>query len=201
MQRREEKPSVVRFPARGTALLLALLSLQAAVATAAVVKDVTIPDTVEVGGRVLRLNGTGIRSKFFVDVYAAALHVTTPSPQAATLIAADEPKRMVMHFLHSKVESGKINDAWREGFQANAAPSLPALQERLDRFTGFFTQDLLRGDTVVFTYLPGEGTLVEVKGTLRGTIQGEDFMRALFSVWLGESPVDKGLKKGLLANP
>jgi hypothetical protein len=35
-------------------------------------------------------------------------------------------------------------------------------------------------------------------GEVLGTVQGEDFYRALLKVWLGDKPADKGLKKAWL---
>ncbi|HEY5998777.1 MAG TPA: chalcone isomerase family protein [bacterium] len=166
---------------------------------AAVVKGVTFPDSVAIGGRECRLNGVGVRTKFIVSVYLGALYVATPTADGVAAIAADEPKRTVLHFVHSKVEAEKIREAWREGFAANAGAALPQLKERLERFAGWFDEDLHKDERIELTYVPGKGTEVAVKGKVRGTIEGADFMRALWSVWLGEKPVDGGLKEGMLA--
>jgi len=57
--------------------------------------------------------------------------------------------------------------------------------------------DAKKGSTIVITYVPGSGTMLSTAGE-RSIIPGKDFADALFSVWLGPSPVDDGLKKGLL---
>jgi hypothetical protein len=51
---------------------------------------------------------------------------------------------------------------------------------------------------MAFTYVPGEGTTVEVKGEEKGTIEGKEFADALFASWIGEHPATGKLKKGLL---
>lgn len=180
------------------AAVAAAVVLAAGTAGAATVKGVAFPDAVTVEGRECRLNGVGVRTKFVVSVYLGALYLATPTADAAVAVAADEPKRVVMHFLHSKVEGEKIRAAWREGFADNAGAALPQLAERLARFEAWFDADLLAGDQIVLTYAPGRGTEVSVKGAVRGTVEGADFMQALWSVWLGKKPVDGGLKKGML---
>ncbi len=35
-------------------------------------------------------------------------------------------------------------------------------------------------------------------GVKKGTIEGHDFKKALFGIWLGDNPADSGLKTGLL---
>jgi hypothetical protein len=181
-----------------TLVVIAMLAGSAGGAGAATVKGVSFPDAVEIGGRECRLNGVGVRTKFVVSVYLGALYLATPTGDAAAAVAADEPKRTVLHFVHSKVEAEKIREAWRDGFAANAGAALPQLAERLERFSAWFDQDLLQGEQIVLTYLPGKGTEVVVKGALRGVVEGADFMQALWSVWLGAKPVDGGLKKGML---
>lgn len=178
--------------------MAAALVCLAGTAGAATVKGVTFPDTIAIGGKECRLVGVGVRSKIVISVYLGALYLATPTGDAAAAIAADEPKRTVMHFLYSKVEAEKLREGWREGFAANAGAAQPQLAARLDRFNSWFDADLLKGEQVVLTYLPGQGTEVSVKGAVRGTIEGADFMRALWAVWLGEKPADGGLKKGML---
>lgn len=189
-----------RVPAAIMSVVLAMAAFAAAPvpARAATVKGVEFPDAVEVGGRECRLNGVGVRTKLFVKVYLGALYLTTPTADAAAAIAADEPKRVVMHFIHSRVDAGKVREGLQEGFAASAGAEQPQLAERLARFSAWFDQEMLEGERIVFSYLPGRGTEVAVKGEVRGVIEGADFMRALWSVWLGEKPVDGGLKKGML---
>jgi hypothetical protein len=179
-------------------VLLAAALLPANLSGAATVKGVSFPDAATVDGRECRLVGVGVRTKIVISVYLGALYLATPTGDAAAAIGADEPKRIVMHFVHSKVGAEAIREAWRDGFAANAAAALPQLKERLDRFCGWFDADLLKGEQVVLSYVPGKGTEVTVKGTTRGVIEGADFMKALWSVWLGEKPADSGLKKGML---
>jgi len=176
----------------------ATLSCPLGNAGAATVRGVSFPDAVDIGGRECRLNGVGVRTRFLVSVYLGALYLATPTGDAASAVAADEAKRTVLHFVKSRVEAEKIREAWREGFAENAGADWPQLAERLARFSAWFEPDLLEGEQIVLTYVPGRGTEVAVKGTVRGVIEGADFMRALWSVWLGPKPVDAGLKKGML---
>jgi len=179
-------------------LLAAAVLLPTTLVGATTLKGVTFPDAATIGGRECRLNGVGVRTKIVISVYLGALYLETPTGDAATAIAAAEPKRIVMHFVHSKVGAQDIRKTWREGFGANAAATLPQLTERLERFCGWFDADLLKGEQIVLTYLPGQGTEVTVQGQVRGVIEGADFMRALWSIWLGEKPADGGLKKAML---
>jgi hypothetical protein len=177
---------------------LALVALAVPVA-AMELAGVTLPDEITVGGTTLKLNGMGLRTKTMlkVKVYAAGLYVATPSHDAAAIVAADEPKQVVMHFLYKKVEKDKLTEAWREGFANNSAAGLPALKARLEEFCALWP-DMASGERAVITYLPATGTRLEINGQEAGVITGKDFADALFAVWLGAKPADAGLKEGIL---
>jgi hypothetical protein len=175
------------------------LALVAVAAAAMELAGVTLPDTTTVNGSTLTLNGMGVRTKTMlkVKVYVAGLYLTTPSHDAAAIIAADEPKQVVMHFLYKKVEKGKLTEAWREGFANNSAAVLPALKARLDEFCALWP-DMASGERAVISYIPGTGTKLELNGKEAGLIPGKDFADAMFAVWLGTKPADAGLKEGVL---
>lgn len=168
--------------------------------SAAEIKGVTVPDSIamETVDRDLVLNGAGIRKKFFFSIYIGALYLTEKSGSAETIIGAEQPKRVAMHFLYDRVEAEKLHEAWRDGFESNlSGQEYRTLRDRLETFNTYFG-DAVEGDLVNLDYLPGTGTRVSVNGALKGTIPGADFNRALLKVWLGEAPVTSGLKEAML---
>jgi hypothetical protein len=175
---------------------LALL-LTSGVLEARTVAGVKLPDMATVGGKSLVLNGAGVRSKFFVKVYVGALYLPSKSKSASVAIKS-APKRLLMHFIYSKVERDKIVDAWNEGFAANTGKGeMAALKSRIARFNGMFG-DISEGQQIVLDYIPDKGTSVKVAGKHKGTIEGDDFHQALMRIWFGKKPVTSDLKKGLL---
>jgi hypothetical protein len=161
---------------------------------------ITMPDTVEVRGRRLLLNGMGVREAtvFKVDVYVAGLYLETLSSDPTRIVMADETKRLVLKFKRG-VDREDIVKAWTNGFRGNALVSLHVLQSRIDRLNGWMP-DFREGQTLVFTYLPGTGVQVDLDDRRLGGIEGEDFARSLLHIWLGPKPPTSDLKKGLLGN-
>ncbi|MGH7167945.1 MAG: chalcone isomerase family protein, partial [Candidatus Methylomirabilales bacterium] len=74
---------------------------------------------------------------------------------------------------------------------------LPALKERIGKLKGWMA-DMKTGQRLTFTHKPGAGVEVDVNGTVKGTIEGDDFATAFLSIWLGAQPPNPGLKAGLL---
>ena len=162
------------------------------------VAGVTLADEVNVGGTPLRLNGAGVRSKFFVKVYVGGLYLPSKSHSAAEVLAMKGPNRVVMHFLYDEVSKDKLVDGWTEGFENNQdEAAMKRLRTRLDRFNALF-DTVHSGDVIELDYLPKRGTVVRIKGAEKGVIEGADFNRALLAVWLGDEPADGDLKEALL---
>ena len=179
------------------AAALALCVAAPAPARAAKVAGIEFPDSVEAGGQTLRLNGAGLRKRLFIKVYAGGLYLQAPSKDAAAIVAADAPKRVRMVFLHD-VSRKQVMDAYREGFEKNSGgPGLKDLVDKLDRIAPAIPAELKEGAELLVTYVPGEGTTV-ISPAGKVTVDGKEFADALFKNWLGASPADEDLKKGML---
>jgi hypothetical protein len=163
---------------------------------AARLAGVTLPDTAEVGGTKLVLNGLGLRKKFVVKVYVAGLYLEQKSSDPDAIIKAEAPKRIVMQFLRG-VSKSQLVDAFNESFDNNTPDARKTMKADIDRFLDAL-EPVKEGDQMVFTYLPGTGTTFAVNGKEKLTIAAPAFAPVLFSVWLGPKPPTADLKKGML---
>ncbi|MCW5889657.1 MAG: chalcone isomerase family protein [bacterium] len=177
-------------------LLLAMcLALAAAPAAARDVAGVAVADTTDVAGQTLHLSGAGVRTRWFFEVYVAALYLPHPAHTAAEVLDGAGPRRVRLHMLRA-LGASRIAEAVSEAFARNAGDALPALQSRLTRLESLFPAAEV-GDRIDLTVAGGH-TEVAVNDVRRGTIEGADFGRALLAVWLGPDPVDADLKRALL---
>ena len=165
---------------------------------AAVTRDgVTLPTHVEVDGHALVLNGTATRKKFIVKVYVAGLYLAAREADAEKILAADEPRRIVLQFVHN-VDRGKMCNAWNEALENNTPDASQELKAQFETLCSYM-EDIKKGEQFVFTYVPGAGTRIGVKGVEKGAIEGKAFADALFKAWIGPHPgPGEGFKKQLL---
>lgn len=177
-------------------LLLTLLFVSTQ-ALAGSLAGVTVPDNTTVGGQTLVLNGLGLREKWTIDVYVGSLYLPARSSNPASIIADDVPKRLGMHFVYSSVSKQQLVDTYKEGLAKQPASTQATLAPRYEQLYGMLT-DVTSGQEVRFDYVPGTGTTVSIAGKTKGTIAGADFMRSLFTVYLGDSPPTTKLKRGML---
>ena len=179
-------------------LILALMAATSAVAWAGELAGVSMPDSVEVGEESLVLNGMGLRKKAVIKVYVAGLYLPQKMADAEAILSADTARRTAMEFRFG-VSAEKMCDAWKEGLEKNTAGASEALKAKFDQLCGY-QENMEKGDMMVYTYVPGQGTEVEVKGEIKGTIEGKDFADALFSCWIGPEPPGESFKQGLLGS-
>ena len=166
-------------------------------AHAKVCKDVNFPDQVQVDGGNLSLNGLGLRQATMlkVNVYVAALYVAKTSTDAGAILKAVPPFQFTMQFVRD-VGADDLRKGWDEGFEKNSKAQLPQLKDRIATFNGWMA-DMRSGQRIVLVAKPG-GVQVSVNGVNKGTLNGDDFARALLAIWLGPEPPNPEIKAGLL---
>ena len=161
-------------------------------------KGVIFPDQAQVDGTNLALNGLGLRqaTAFKINVYVAALYVAKTSSDPAALLGSGAPFELILQFVRN-VGADDIRKGWNEGFEKNAKDQLPALKDRIATLNGWMG-DVKTGERLTFIHKPGTGLQVDVNGTVKGTIKGDDFAKAFLSIWLGADPPNPEIKAGML---
>ena len=163
---------------------------------AASLAGVNLPDTTTVAGKSLVLNGLGLRTEFMVKVYVAGLYLEHKSTDADSIIKADEPKRIVMQFLHD-ASTKQMTDAFDQSFKDNAPDAETTMKADTDKFLAAL-EPVKVGEQMIFTYVPATGTTIAIDGKDKLTIAGPAFGQVIFSVWFGPKPPTASLKKGML---
>lgn len=141
------------------------------------------------------LKGTALKRAFFIKAFVAGCYLGRGiSPQE---VLSDVPKRIeVSYFVH--IPGIKLTRYTKDLMQKNiSASEYRGLSDELKLMQEYFV-DLNPGDRYALTYIPDVGTRFEHNGRLVGIIKGELFAKAVFSVWLGERPMDLSVKNKIL---
>jgi hypothetical protein len=180
-------------------VLLWALLLPLSVA-AAEVAGVKIDDKARVENSEVVLNGAGLRTRLFFQVYAIGLYLPQKSPTAAAVLGQPGPKRVAIHMLRD-VGADTFTEALADGIRANHSEAeARALEPRIQELSALMAEikEAKKGMTIALDWT-GAGTQLLVQGKPAGRpIAGEDFYRALLRIWLGDKPVQDDLKKALL---
>lgn len=152
--------------------------------------------TYQTDSTTLSLSGVGVLKYLgFIRIYNGALYL--PAGVSRDEVLSDIPKRLEVEYLRS-FKAEDFGAATIAGMRKNVDPdTFSRLGARIEAHNSLY-EDIAPGDRVSLTYIPSVGTQVEINGAVKGTVDGADFAKALFSLWLGDKPFDAGFKRDLL---
>ena len=144
----------------------------------------------------LTLRGYGLlRYMVIIKAYVGALYLPAEADSRDVLAAV--PKKLELSYFHA-IKGEDFAQATRRKIADNVSPAQEArLRERIDRMAAMY-RDVQPGDRYALTYAPGRGTELSLNGEPLGTIEGDDFAGAVFAIWLGADPIDRGFRDRLL---
>lgn len=154
--------------------------------------------SISVGGETLKLNGAGVRTKFFMDMYVASLYLKDKSNDRDKIINNDENMAITLDIVSSLITSKKMIDAVNEGFQNSTNGHTATLKKEIETFKSYFEEEIQKGDRYIIAYQKGVGVIVSKNGKRLPTIKGLAFKKALFGIWFSKKPADSDLMKGML---
>ncbi len=180
-----------------TALLLVASTM--AIQSPAVAAE-KLPDSIQAGDQRLVLNGSGVRTKAFMELYTAGLYLLQPNSNSAAVIAAEETMALRIKITSTFVSQSSLVDSLEEGFKNATGGDTREIRAEIDQFRECLKGDVKKGDVIDMIYLPQHGVVVNKNGKYVGVVAGGKFKRALFGIWLSNKPADNSLKQALL-NP
>jgi len=162
------------------------------------ISGVTPSKTIEVNNEQLKFNGAGLREKWFLDLYVGALYLGNQSKESQNIIEADETMAITLDIVSGLITSQKMINAVDEGFEKSTGGNKEPLKDKIQQFKDSFKEEITKGDHYLIAYIKGTGTEVHKNGQKIKTIEGFEFKKALFGIWLGKEPADDDLKEGML---
>lgn len=181
------------------ALVLSTLLMMSSSAMAATeVSGVSIPDSITPQGENLQLNGAGIRSKFFIDLYVGSLFTHEKMNQGNDVINSDEAVAIRLNITSNMITSEKMIKAMQEGFDLVTEGKEYNLDTKITAFIDTFADPIKKGDQFTLLSVPGEGLINYKNGEFMSITSGEDFRKAVIAIWLGDEPTDSDLKEDML---
>lgn len=144
----------------------------------------------------LQATGTAVRKKYFFKVYGMVHYQQDAAPGSkselfSSILSDGKAKQITMDFARG-VGAGKIQGAYREGFEKNLSEEKFAeLQPQIEQFVGYYGNDVKEDEQYILRWLPGGTILAIVQGEEKPAITNVDFARALWAIWLGEDSIVK----------
>ncbi len=180
---------------RTCALMLSLLLVAAC--SPALAAD--LPGELNISGHVLKLNGAGKRTKTFVTVYESGLYLRAPSRDAKAVLAAEDLMAIRVKITSSFVSRSSLLASLEDGLKKATGGRADTIAKETKAFVDTLKGDVKKGDVYDFVYVPTKGIYVMKNEKIQGVVPGAAFKKALFGIWLSDSPVDKTLRQAMLS--
>lgn len=178
---------------------LAWLSVASFQTSAIEVADIQVADTMQLEGvPALVLNGAGVRTKFFMDLYVGGLYLPGKTKSVTEVLEADYAA-INLTILSGLITSEKMEDAIREGFDDATHGNTEPIAAEIEQFIGLFKDEIKVGDQFLLLFSKKEGVSAFKNQQLQATVGNDAFRVALMNIWLGDEPAQNSLKKAMLS--
>jgi hypothetical protein len=182
--------------------LLASFALVATVTMAAELKGVSMPDSFQLDGKTLQLNGLGARlaTLFKVKVYVGGLYTEKKLTTMEDVLADAGLKRIHLEFQRD-VDGSDIQGAWREYFsKACKGTDCSAVKSAFDKLVAAMGADVTKGQTMTYVFRPA-GVSYSVGQVDKGSFGDAAFGKFLIQAWVGPHAPNSELREGMLSAP
>ncbi len=179
-------------------LLIAVIIASFTLTAQTKISGIEIPTKISYDETILELNGAGVRTKYFMDMYVGGLYVTEKNKNDSAIINSDKTMAIKLHILSSLITTSKMINAIDAGFKNSTKGKQAELKTEINKFKAVFSPEIKQNDVYDFIYSPEKGTVVYKNSKAVLTIKGLEFKKALFGIWLCDEPADNGLKSAML---
>jgi hypothetical protein len=173
-----------------------ILLTQPLAAEAAEIADVRFEKQYTARENDLELKGVGLlRYLGLFKVYAGAFYLEEGASIDEAL--ANRAKRIEVEYLRS-FKGEEFGPATVEMMKKNVdEATIERLRQQIEYHNSLY-EDVEPGDRYALTYIPGKGTELALNGEPKGIVEGADFATALFSIWIGQEPIDESFKRQIM---
>lgn len=190
-----------RTAARTLAALAVAACAGLATAQTVEVGGIRLPTSAQVAGGPLALNGSGVRYRFVVKVYAAGLYLGGKAATPEQVFAMAGPKRVHIVALR-ELDANDFGRLFTRAMQDNASKEdfSRSINGTIRMGEAFAAKKRLAvGESIGVDWLPGQGTQIMINGKPWGEpVKEPEFFNSMLRIWLGKAPVDEQLKEALL---
>lgn len=166
--------------------------------SAMTVKGVDVSETLTVDEQQLILNGAGMRTKFFVNAYVAALYLPEKSTDAQAIVEGDSVMAVRLYINSGMINAKRMSDSTRDGFVRSTGGNIAPIEAEMEEMISAFKDEVKEGDVFDLIYVPNDGVRVYRNGERKALVKGMPFKQAMFGIWLSDNNIQKDLRQAML---
>ncbi|MEM7474154.1 MAG: chalcone isomerase family protein, partial [Planctomycetota bacterium] len=139
------------------------------------------------------------RTKTFIQLYESGLYLTKQNRDAKAIIAADELMAIRVKITSGFVSRSALLKSLDEGLVKSTKGQVSKIKTEREQFVKTLREEVNKNDIYDFVHIPQKGLYILKNGKVQGSIAGLEFKKALFGIWLCDTPADQKLKQAMLS--
>ena len=165
-------------------------------ATITMIDGTGFSNAIEVQKTRLHLKGVAmLRYLIFIEAYTGALYLPRGSDGSQAL---DDIMKYLELEYRVAISADDFAKATLQKVKESVSPKVfKRLLPKIESLNSLY-RNVKPGDRYALAYTPGEGTRLILNSVPLGTIQGAEFAKALFGIWIGDNPIDQDFRDKLL---
>lgn len=163
------------------------------------VKGVEVDESFNTENTELILNGAGMRSKFFVDAYVAALYLQEKNADANAIINGQDIMAVRLFINSGLINAKRMSESTRDGFVRSTGGNIAPIEKEMEEMIDAFKEEVKEGDIFDLVYVPEVGVKVYRNGDQKALVKGEAFKTAMLGIWLSDNNIQNSLRKAMLS--
>jgi hypothetical protein len=158
-----------------------------------------LAETVTRADKALKLNGVGLREKYYFDIYVLGAYTESGTCDPARMIKDDEVKLLRMEFVRS-VPAKRLQAEVRKMVSSRLPVSATdADRQQSESFIAMYDFDVTKETIVELLYVPGTGVTATRDGRPMGAVlPGKSLLETLWSTYVGPDPCCPATRRQLL---
>ncbi len=134
----------------------------------------------------------------FFSLYDSVLYTNAEQTSIIDEVLNGENALLLQFDFLRKIRKAIILEASEKHLTINMSPAeLASIRKRVDQLNSVF-RTLDKGDSLALSYIPDKGTTLWINGKSMTTIEGKDFARLYYRIWLGKRPISRPMRNALL---
>ncbi len=158
------------------------------------INRIVFSELVSEKGQQYVLNGAGVRTYMFVDVYAAGLYLIEKKANGFEILDSKTDKMIRMHYFR-EISKKDLEKVWLIALKENCKKDCETFEKAFSQFTDAVIE--VKPGTEI-TYIFNSDYLIVKNPEKAIKIEKSQLAEIVLSTWIGEKPPTSSLKRSLL---
>lgn len=159
-----------------------------------------IPESIQLNGKTLRLNGAAQRTKFFLNIYIVAFYTAKPITREEDAVHSQIERSLRMIVTTPLATPGLVSESVMDSMKETLGSKFYQMKPVVEKIKSVIDSAQIGYKDCMDTFYTADGSLHVFKNDryISSQLDAHIFAEALYNIYMGQQPVDGKVKRALL---